>query len=61
MPERTRLTIAGAATTLLLAAVSVAGVALHTGPPAPTARAPVALTTPVAHTAPTPGWHEEHD
>lgn len=61
MSERTRLTLAVALTTLLLAAVGVAGIVLHTGSTAPTARAPVPITTQAAHAAPTPSWDAEHD
>jgi hypothetical protein len=61
MSERIRLTIAVAMTILLLAAVSAAGIALHTASPAAPATAPVPLTTQVVHPTSTPNWHEEHD
>lgn len=61
MSDRIRLTIAAALTSLLLAAVSLAGVALHAGPSAPRAHQPVTVATPAAQTAPTPSWYEEHD
>ncbi len=61
MPEHIRLTIAVAMTILLLAAVSAAGIALHTGSPPPAATAPAPLTTQAAHPTSTPSWHEEHD
>lgn len=60
MSERLRLTIAVAMTILLLAAVSAAGIVLHTGTWAATASAPVPLTTQAAHPTSTPNWHE-HD
>lgn len=61
MSERIRLTIAAAATTLLLAAVSIAGLGLHPGSPAPARSAPIAPTTQTVHPAPTSNWHEEYD
>ena len=61
MSERIRLTIAVAMTVLLLAAVSVAGIVLHTGSSPTTARAPVPLTTQAAHPTSISNWHEEHD
>jgi hypothetical protein len=59
MPERIRLTIAALATVLLLAAVSAAGVALHTGAPTSTVSLRAPLTTQAAHAAPTQSRHEE--
>jgi hypothetical protein len=61
MSERIRLTLAAAATTLLLAAVSVAGLVVHAGSPVPTSNVTVPRPTPVAHIAIAPTWHEEHD
>ena len=61
MSERIRLTIAVTMTILLLAAVSAAGIALHTGSPAAPATAPGPLATQAAHPTSTPSWHEEHD
>jgi hypothetical protein len=61
MSERIRLIIAAAATTLLLAAVSVAGLAVHARSAAPTSNVTVPRPTPVAHIAAAPTWHEEQD
>ena len=61
MPEHIRLTIAVAMTILLLAAVSAAGIVLHTGSPPPAATAPAPLATQASHPPLTPSWHEEHD
>jgi hypothetical protein len=61
MSERIRLTLAAAAATLLLAAVSVAGLAVHARSPVTTSNATVPRPTPVVHIATAPTWHEEHD
>jgi hypothetical protein len=61
MSERIRLTVASAVTALLLAAVSIAGIAVHTGSPAPATSAAVSLTTQATQVTPTPNRHAEQD
>lgn len=60
MSERTRLTIAVLMTTILLAAASIAGIALHSGS-TPAAGTPVPLTSQTAHPTSTHDWHEPQD
>jgi hypothetical protein len=61
MSERIRLTLAAAATILLLAAVSIAGLAVHSGSPVLTSNVTVPAAPSVVHIATAPTWHEEHD
>jgi len=58
MTERARLTIVVALTCLLLAAISVAGIALNTGAPATAAAASAQITS---HVAPAPSGPSHHD
>jgi hypothetical protein len=57
--ERTRLTIAVMVTTLLLVAVTAAGIAFHVSAPPRTAVAPVPVATHMP--APVPTFDTEHD
>lgn len=63
MSERTRLTTATLVTSLLLAAITVAGIALHVSSPPPAAQLQAAATAPAGASAalPTPTWHDDHD
>ena len=61
MTDRIRLILATAVTSLLLAAVSVAGLELHSGSSAPHSGAPAPTTIQAAPAAPAPTWDQEHD
>jgi hypothetical protein len=61
MSERSRLTIAVVVTSLLLVAVSIVGITLHTDRPAPAASPPISSATQPGHPTSTTNWHEEHD